>query len=185
MADQDKLGKIREKLGLIHLYCGDGKGKTTAAIGLAVRARGSGLNVLFVQFLKAGNSAELDPLRRLGVEVLSGQPTAKFIFQMTEEEKEEARVFNRQRLEDVIVRSQAGIDLLILDETLGAIATDMIDEDRLLDFLTGKPLRLELVLTGRDPSDRLLEAADYVSEVMMRKHPYETQGLGARPGIEF
>lgn len=185
MEQMKKINKIREKLGLVHLYCGDGKGKTTAAVGLSVRARGSGLGVLFVQFLKAGNSAELDPLRQLGVQVISGQPTSKFIFQMNEEERQEARVFNRQRLAEVREGIQEGVDLLVLDEILGAIATDMVDEDVLLDFIASKPPHLELVLTGRDPSSKLLEAADYVSEVVMRKHPYETQGLAARPGIEF
>ncbi|MDD3612119.1 MAG: cob(I)yrinic acid a,c-diamide adenosyltransferase, partial [Eubacteriales bacterium] len=74
---------IRENLGKIHLYAGDGKGKTTASVGLAVRANGSGLKVLFVQFLKSGDSAELKQLEKLGITVISGQPIKSFVFQMT------------------------------------------------------------------------------------------------------
>ena len=185
MATKESVEAIREQLGLVHLYCGDGKGKTSAAVGLAVRARGSGLSVLFVQFLKSGHSAELEPLRRLGVEVISGQPFQKFVFQMDEEEKSETRAFHGQRLADLIERSGKGLDLLILDEITGAIATGMIDEGQVVGFLRSKPDHLEVALTGRDPSAALLEAADYVSEVRMVKHPYETRGIQARPGIEY
>ncbi|HHX30215.1 MAG TPA: cob(I)yrinic acid a,c-diamide adenosyltransferase [Clostridiaceae bacterium] len=177
--------KIREQLGLVHLYTGDGKGKTTAAAGLAVRARGSGLSVLFVQFLKSGTSAELEPMRELGIEVVSGQPTGKFVFQMDEKEKEEARVFNEARFREAVIRSREEVDLLVFDEILGAIATGILGEGALLDFLKTKPKHLEVVLTGRDPSDELFLASDYVSEVMMRKHPYETSKTPARPGIEY
>ena len=90
--------KIRKGLGLIHLYTGDGKGKTTAAVGLAVSARARGLRVSFVQFLKDGNSAELEALRQLGIQVVSGQPTSKFVFQMNEEEKKVTRQVNCRRL---------------------------------------------------------------------------------------
>jgi cob(I)alamin adenosyltransferase len=177
--------RIREQLGLIHLYCGDGKGKTTASVGLAVRAKGSGLRVLFVQFLKSRQSGELGPLRDLGIEVVSGQPSGKFVFQMDEEEKAANRIFHRQRLADAVERSRAGIDLLVLDEILGAISTGMIDEEELISFLRTKPPHLELVLTGRDPSEKLIECADYISEVVMIKHPYEHSKMPARPGIEY
>ncbi|HQC49447.1 MAG TPA: cob(I)yrinic acid a,c-diamide adenosyltransferase, partial [Bacillota bacterium] len=88
MAKQENsIEKIREWLGLVHIYCGDGKGKTTASAGLAVRARGHGLNVLLTQFLKSGTSGELEPLRSLGVEVISGSYSQKFVFMMNAEEK--------------------------------------------------------------------------------------------------
>lgn len=185
MEQNNQIKQIRSELGLVHLYCGDGKGKTTAAAGLTLRAKGRGLNVLFVQFLKYGTSAELDPLRKLGIEVVSGQPSGKFVFQMDDGEKAETRAFNQQRLLDVIERSRDGIDLLVLDEILGAIATDMVDERDVLAFLNTKPEHLEVVLTGRDPSDALIDAADYVSEMVMRKHPYETSRVHARQGIEY
>lgn len=185
MDDNNQIEQIRNSLGLVHIYCGDGKGKTTAAAGLAIRAKGRGLNVLFVQFLKKSNSGELDSLRELGVEVVSGQPYGKFVFRMDDSEKAETRAFNQQRLKDVIERSREGIDLLIFDEILVAITLDMVDEQDVLAFLDSKPEHLEVVLTGRGPSDAMLDIADYVSEVVMRKHPYETSGLIARQGIEF
>ncbi|MGI6157739.1 MAG: cob(I)yrinic acid a,c-diamide adenosyltransferase [Saccharofermentanales bacterium] len=178
------LDPIRQKLGLIHIYCGDGKGKTTASIGLSVRARGRDLNVRFVQFLKTGTSAELDQLRKLGVDVISGQLQNKFIFQMTEEEKQATKAFFEERLQDVIDDADQ-YDLIVLDEIMGAIATGIIDEQDVLDFLDTKPEHTEVVLTGRDPSEVLRAKADYVSEVMMRKHPYETSGMQGRAGIEF
>ncbi|NLA96392.1 MAG: cob(I)yrinic acid a,c-diamide adenosyltransferase [Clostridiaceae bacterium] len=185
MKHDDYLDRVRSQLGLVHLYCGDGKGKTTAATGIAVRAKGLGLNVLFVQFLKSGTSAELDSLRRLGIEIMSGQPTGKFVFQMNEQEKAATRDYHGRRLADAMARSREGIDLLILDEILGAIATGMVDEAAVTGFLKTKPTRLEVVLTGRDPSGELLTHADYVSEVVMRKHPFESSGTPARPGIEY
>ncbi|MFA5586076.1 MAG: cob(I)yrinic acid a,c-diamide adenosyltransferase [Saccharofermentanales bacterium] len=185
MNHQDRLSKIRENLGLIHLICGDGKGKTTAAAGLAVRARGSGLSVRFVQFLKGGTSAELGPLKDLGIDVRSGQPSGKFVFQMDEQEKAMTRDFHQKRLADAFEDSKEGTDLLVLDEILGALATGMVDESDLLALLESKPANLEVVLTGRDPSGALLAKADYVSEVVMRKHPYETSRTPARPGIEY
>ena len=185
MNSSDYLERARQQLGLVHIYCGDGKGKTTAATGLAVRAKGLGLNVLFVQFLKSGNSSELGALRKLDIEVVSGQPTGKFVFQMNPEEKAVSRAFNQQRLVEVVKRSRQGLDLLILDEILGALSTGMVDEEDLVSFLKSKPDHLEVVLTGRDPSDQLLACADYVSEITMVKHPYESSKTPARPGIEY
>lgn len=178
--------KMIEKLGRIHLYAGDGKGKSTAVTGLAARARGRGLDVLFVQFLKSGNSAELESLRKLGVAVESGQPSARFVFQMNEEEKAETRAFFTQRLDDAFDRlEEEDINLLVLDEIMGAISTGMVDEDRLVERLASRPPHVEVALTGRDPSDRLIDLADYYSEIRMRKHPFETEGLAGRAGIEF
>ncbi|MGI6507908.1 MAG: cob(I)yrinic acid a,c-diamide adenosyltransferase [Saccharofermentanales bacterium] len=185
MTKQGKsIEKIREQLGLIHIYCGDGKGKTTASAGLAVRACGRGLNVLLTQFLKSGTSGELEPLRSLGVEIISGSYSQKFVFTMNDEEKAETRRRCETQFHEAIERSREGIDLLILDEVMGAIATGMLDEQEVIDFLQTKPPNLEVVLTGRDPSQTLIDLADYVSEVVMRKHPYETSGLIGRVGIE-
>ncbi len=176
---------IREKLGKLHLYAGDGKGKTTAAAGLAVRASGNGLKVLFVQFLKSGKSAELQQMEKLGISVVSGQPFTKFVFQMNAEEKQESREFFEHRLEEVFNKAAADYDLLVLDEVLGAISTEMVAEERLLELLQSKPGQLEVVVTGRDPSARLIAQSDYYTEMKMHKHPYESEGLGARAGIEY
>ncbi|MGI6091003.1 MAG: cob(I)yrinic acid a,c-diamide adenosyltransferase [Saccharofermentanales bacterium] len=176
----------KSKLGLIHIYSGDGKGKTTACVGLAVRATGRGLRVWFVQFLKSGKSAEIEMLEKLGVHTISGQPTNKFTFIMTPEELAAAKEFNTRRLHEAAAAAHAGeMDLLILDEVMGSISAGILEEQDVLDFLKSKPEHLEVAMSGRGPSPALQEIADYHTECMMRKHPYETSGLSGRAGIEF
>ena len=173
------------KQGMIHLYWGEGKGKTTAAMGLAVRARGSGMPVLVVQFLKDGASSELEPLRALGAQVLSGKSGTKFVFQMTEEEKAEVRALQTGHLHRAAAWVQEHPDgLLVLDEALSAWQKEMLDRDLLRRLVEEKPEGLEAVLTGRDPADWMHEAADYSTEMRCHKHPYK-KGVPARRGIEF
>lgn len=170
--------------GLIHIYCGDGKGKTTAAIGLAVRAAGSGKKVLLLQFFKDGKSSEFSALAHVpGIETVPQTRTFGFSWTLTPEEKEEARSYYAGLLEEAFRRA-GGFDLLVLDEAMSACTTGMIDEARLLALLAGKPAELEVVLTGRNPSQALLDAADYVTEMKKIKHPYE-RGVAARKGIEY
>ncbi|MDO5033750.1 MAG: cob(I)yrinic acid a,c-diamide adenosyltransferase [Eubacteriales bacterium] len=177
-------GHAQDK-GYIHLYAGDGKGKTTAAVGLAIRAAARGWKVLFAQFLKSGNSAELKILdQQAEVKILSGQQIKKFTFAMTPEELAIATAETTGRLEDIVSRADA-FDLVVLDEALGAVGAGLLPADLLTDFMSQKPAHLELVVTGRDPSPRMIELSDYYSEVCMRKHPYETEGLNARPGVEY
>lgn len=175
-----------EHFGLIHVYCGEGKGKTTAAIGLAVRAAGYGKRVVFVQFLKDGHSGELKSLNRLPeIKCISGQLYSKFSFQMTEEEKSQTKKLHEQHFAKALALIAAGpVDLLVLDEVLGAIETKMFTEKLLIDFLQTKPATLEVVLTGRKPSEPVMVLADYISEIKCLRHPYE-QGISARQGIEF
>ena len=167
--------------GLVHLYCGDGKGKTTAAMGLALRALGQGMRVVEVQFLKNGTSGELDPLKKLGAAVYSGQPGAKFTFQMNAEEKAQATKENNARLAEAL---QQPCDLLILDEICAARNSGMVDEALAKQAVLERPQHREVVLTGRNPETWMVEAADYITEMQPRRHPYE-QGIPARKGIEF
>lgn len=167
--------------GLVHLYWGDGKGKTTAAIGLAVRALGRGLRVAIVQFLKDGGSGELAPLRRLGAAVYSGMSGTKFVFQMTEEEKAKARTLHTELLRQALA---GPCDLLVLDEACAACQLEMVDQALLQKAVLERPAGREVVLTGRDPADWMLQAADYATEMRCHKHPYE-QGVAARRGVEF
>lgn len=170
--------------GLIHIYCGDGKGKTTAAMGLAVRCAGSGRKVLILQFLKDGKSSEFASLSHVpGIEVIPQTKTFGFTWTLTPEEKAEAAAYYSGLLEDAFRRAP-DFDLLILDEALGACTTGMADESRLLSLLDGRPEPLEVVLTGRDPSQALQDRADYVTEMKMVKHPFE-KGVSAREGIEY
>lgn len=167
--------------GLVHLYCGDGKGKTTAAMGLALRALGQGMQVVVVQFLKNGTSGELEPLKKLGAAVYSGQPGAKFTFQMNAEEKALATKENNARLAEAL---QQPCDLLILDEICAARNSGMVDEALAKQAVLERPQHREVVLTGRNPEAWMVEAADYITEMQPRRHPYE-QGIPARKGIEF
>ena len=174
------------KQGYIHVYCGDGKGKTTCATGLAVRCAGAGGRVLWFQFLKKDTSSERNALKLIpGIDLLSGYEKMKFTFQMTEEEKKEAKEFYQYKFEQIVQTVVAGTyDLLILDEVIGAIGTDMIEENMILDFLKTRPECLEVVLTGRNPSATLLQLADYVSDIQKVKHPYDL-GKPARKMIEW
>ena len=171
-------------LGLVHIYCGDGKGKTTAAIGLAVRCEVSGRRVLLLQFLKDGTSSEFASLCHVpGIKVIPQTRTFGFSWTLSDEEKVEARVYYSGLLEKAFQQC-AGVGLLVLDEALGACTAGMLDESRLLALLEARPRGLEAVLTGRDPSQALLDAADYVTEMRKIKHPY-SRGIAAREGIEY
>ena len=179
-------GDLYMENGRIHIYCGDGKGKTTAAVGLAVRASGSGKKVLFLQFLKGEESGERQALRLLpGVTVYPNPEHIKFSFQMTEAEKDEVRAANDHRFKDAAIEAiEKGCDLLILDEAIGALQTGLLSRALVLFYLRTKPKGLEIVLTGRDPDQELMELADYISEVKKLRHPFD-QGEQARQGIEW
>lgn len=167
--------------GLMHLYWGEGKGKTTAAMGLAVRALGQGLRVTVVQFLKSGTSGELESLRRLGATVYSGKVGNHFFSRMSPEE----RMQNRKLYSSFLTEELGNPgDLLILDEACGAWEYDIVDRDLLRRVVEKRPPGQEVVLTGRHPADWMFEAADYSTEMRCHRHPYE-QGIAARKGVEF
>lgn len=171
--------------GLIHIYCGDGKGKTTAAVGLAVRCVGRGNKVLLVQFLKSRDSGELYSLAKLpDIEVMRGKESKKFTFQMNEEEKHALLIEHNKMFEQVLAKiKNGGYSLLILDEVIGALNAKVFEMPKLIEFLRHKPENLEVVLTGRNPAPELVEIADYVSEMRKVKHPMDN-GIMAREGIE-
>lgn len=169
--------------GLVHIYTGDGKGKTTAAIGLSVRARGAGFRVLFAQFMKGRDTAELAPMRQLGIEIHRTSELTKFLPAMSEEERH--AYSDSQRCSLQYARENAArFDLIVLDEIVSAITTDMVELDDVVSFLTEKPKELEVVLTGRDAPEAIRAVADYISTISAEKHPYDA-GILARPGIEY
>lgn len=170
--------------GRIHIYYGDGKGKTTAAVGLAVRAAGSGLKVLFFQFLKDNSSNERKILEALpGVTCLPGREPVKFVSKMNGDERIEFRHYNNKAL-DEIIKFCGPFDMLILDEVLCALNLEVLSEEKLISFIQHKPRGLEIVMTGPRLPDNLLEMADYVTEVRKVKHQFDL-GRSARKGIEF
>lgn len=170
----------------IHIYTGDGKGKTSASVGLAVRHAGQGGKVLFGQFLKNGNSGELEGLKHIpGITLFPCTEQFGFSFMMNDEQKKEAVSCYSAYLQEVLEKAvSGGYSLLILDEAIAAYNLHFYDTQMLLDFLENRPDTLEVVLTGRDPADELMELADYVSEIRKIKHPFDA-GLPARKGIEW
>lgn len=174
------------ELGLIHIYCGDGKGKTTAAMGLGMRAVGRQKKVLLTQFLKDNETGELNSIEKLGndFEVFKGAPVKKFFKFMSEEEQRETKREHEERFSKVTKKAvEENFDLLILDEIIASTNLDLIPLSEVINFLEKKPKGLEVVLTGRNPNEKLVELADYVSEIKAVKHPYE-KGIGSRIGIE-
>lgn len=169
---------------MLHIYCGDGKGKTTCSMGLAVRAAGHGRKVVVAQFLKSGNSGERAVLEQLPtVNCIPVPGTMKFTFLMNEQEKADTRaqmaaIFSRA--------AELGreSDLLVLDELCSAISTGMVPLEEVLAFLDSRPESLEVVITGRDPAPELQERADYITEMRKIKHPFD-KGVNAREGIEW
>jgi len=173
--------------GQTHIYFGDGKGKTTAALGLALRAAGCDKNVVIVHFLKDWNCGELSSLERLSkVTVFRGKSSGgTFIRDMSEEEIAATKAIHDQNLKKAIELQENGLcDLLVLDEAIDAYQLGVLDTELFEGLLYNKPAPLELVITGHSPKAELLEAADYVTEMVKRKHPYDL-GVPARRGVEF
>ena len=170
--------------GCVHIYCGDGKGKTTCVMGLSLRAAGSGKKVLLHQFLKDNSSSERNIIDKTeGITVVPGRKMDKFTFQMTAEELDALNEANDAVLQDII-RMAPDYDMLVLDESVYAIDKGLLTEKPLLDFLKNRPEHLEVVLSGRNPSGELSALADYISEIRKVKHPFD-QGLSSRKGIEW
>lgn len=173
--------------GLIHIYTGEGKGKTTAAIGLGIRAYGQGLKVLMVQFLKGWATGEMKVIGSLGpgFQLFQYKKDDKFTWGMTEKEmkgmKGEMRI-GLNYTNDAVRSGQW--DLIIMDEIMAAVNCGFLPLEEVVKLVKSKPPKLELVLTGRDASSQLMELADYVSEINARKHPME-KGIMAREGIEY
>lgn len=175
----------RKGTGLIHIYFGNGKGKTTTGMGLVTRAAGYGYKVLLYQFMKNNRTSERRILEKVeNITIVNGLEQEKFSFQMTEEEKKERlRYYNEQFCKVTELAVSGDYDVLFLDETIYTVSAGLLDESLVLDFLKKKPDKLEVILTGNTPSDAMLEAADYVSEIRKIKHPFD-QGQGSRMGIE-
>lgn len=171
---------------MVHIYCGDGKGKTTAALGLALRAAGSGMQVHFLQFLKGSETSELASLSKIGnIRVLRCDRDYGFAFRMTDEQKRQITACHNRMLRAARERLAAGVtDLLVLDEFCAAYSLQLIDRQLADALVLAFPAERELVLTGRDPEQKFLDRADYISEIRSVKHPYEN-GIAARRGIEY
>ena len=175
------------KKGLVHIYTGDGKGKTTASLGLAFRGIGCGLRVNMIQFLKTWDTGEVACAKRLSEQfkIWNFESKHGFINEMNEVQKAKLQLEINKAMEFAKECALNGeSDILILDEIFGAVSNGMVSTEQILELIILKAENTELVLTGRNAPECIVEAADYVSKIDMIKHPYE-QGIGPRKGIEF
>ena len=164
---------------MLHLIIGKGKGKTSAAVGMAIRAAGHGKKVIFTQFMKDGSSGEIEILRSAeNIEVVLPAEHYGFFSKMTEQQKAAAARCYEEMLERL---TGSETFLIVLDEALHALKKGLIQKEQLLKLLEKD---CEIVLTGYDPPEYLMERADYVSEICKRRHPFD-RGITAREGVEY
>lgn len=175
------------KKGLIQVYTGNGKGKTTAAVGQAIRALGRGFKVIVVQWLKNGQSGEVPVLKKLGIEVVvwGGEYGKKMITGTPLKDRYTIQKESESFLNQVIEKIRNHhYDLVIFDEINVAIKSGLIEEEKFLNWLRNKPYSLEVILTGREASPEILSQADLVTEMKNIKHPYD-KGTKMRKGVEY
>jgi cob(I)alamin adenosyltransferase len=175
-----------KKKGLILVNTGNGKGKTTAALGMALRAWGQGMRVLIIQFIKGGwKYGELKAAEKLTPDFEIRQMGEGFIKGEDDSSLDEHCLAARQALETAKREIAAGKhDLIVLDEVLYAINYGLVKLEDVLEILNQKPEKLHLVLTGRNAPPQIIERADLVTEMREVKHPF-TQGVAAQKGIEY
>ncbi len=174
--------------GLVHVYTGDGKGKTTASLGLGMRACGAGFKVLMIQFLKDTPCGELESVSAFGekFKLMRFQKGQKgFIWEMSEEERRELEKETREGLDFAKGALKSGeYDMVILDEIFGCLGNMLITEQDILKLIQEKNENVELVLTGRNAPESICRASHYVTEMRAQKHPLYS-GISARRGIEY
>jgi len=179
-----KMPKLRLEKGMVHVYTGSGKGKTSAAFGLALRAIGNGLKVFVIQFIKGGfEYGELQTVKLLPNLELRAFGRGKFISQMPPSEEDIKLAREAFELAKKTVKD-GDFDVVILDEINVAMDLKLIKVDEVLDLIRNKPKHVELVLTGRNAPSEIIEVADLVTEMREVKHPY-TLGVQPRKGIEY
>jgi cob(I)alamin adenosyltransferase len=171
------------KKGLIHVYTGDGKGKTTAAIGLGVRATGDGLKVYMIQFMKGRRYSELDALAQLSNFTVVQFGRDEFV---SKQKPEQIDIdLARKGLAHAKEVLQKGVyDVVILDEINVAVDYKLLSVQDVVKLIESKPEKVELVLTGRYASPEIIKRADLVSEILEIKHPYQ-KGVQSRKGIDW
>ena len=169
--------------GYIHVYTGPGKGKTTAALGLGLRAVGAGLKVYMIQFMKGRNYSELNSIKKLSNFTFSQYGRDEFV------SKEKPEQIDIKLAQEGFLHAKDAInngkyDMIILDEINVAVDYNLISLKDVIKLIEQKPEKLELVLTGRYAHPELVRLADIVTEMLEIKHPYQ-HGIKARKGIDF
>jgi len=174
------------KKGLIQVYTGEGKGKTTAAVGLACRARGYNLKVCYIYFHKQPDRfgyGELKSLRKLGVNVFGfAKKHPHFYKKINSADIHKECLKGIKFIKRIFERDE--YDLLILDEILISLRDGFLEEKELLDLFGFKPENLEIILTGRGATQKIIKKVDLVSEIKKIKHPFD-YGIKGRKGIEY
>ena len=169
--------------GLIHIYTGDGKGKTTAAVGLCYRAALRGYKVGFTSFMKDFSSGEC--ICENIFTIFKFTPFEGFLPQMSPSQIDEAKKEANAHLKEIFnIALTERYDLIALDEVLVAAQCGIVDKELLIGLLKNKPDFLEVVMTGHDCPEELFKYGDYISEIKAVRHPYE-KGITARKGIEY
>lgn len=188
---------------MIHLYSGEGRGKTSIAVGTAIRMAGAGKKVIFAQFMKSGESSEIKVLAALpDVEICRVPEEFPFYNQMSEEQRGRITTYHNAILNHVIdevqcyrheeERKNAAAGevvtkpelLVVLDEITYPVSWGLVDIPLVNRFLKELPEPVELILTGQNPSEQMIASSDYWSELSMKRHPYES-GVMAREGVEY
>jgi len=175
---------MKEELGLVQVYTGDGKGKTTAALGLALRAAGHGLRTYIGQFMKGQDYGELEALKRLSPPITIeqfGLPGFVHVEQTTAEDVALAHA-GLERVRQALHSGE--YDIVVMDEVNVALFFELLTVDEVLSVVEGRPPGVELVLTGRRAPEEIVVRADLVTEMREIKHPFQ-QGIKARRGIEY
>lgn len=171
--------------GLVEIYTGNAKGKSTASFGLALRAAGHGYQVRIVQFMKTGNYGENKSFSKLApdVQIVSyGQKGFIKVGEPSQKDIDLAREALAKAEEWMLAEDT---DIMILDEVNNALFFQLLTVDEVLAFMDKKPANVELVMTGRNAPEAIQERADYVTEMREVKHPFTTSGQDSRKGIEF
>jgi cob(I)alamin adenosyltransferase len=174
---------IRTGLGMVHVITGDGKGKTTSALGMSLRGVGRGLRVCIVQFMKGYDYGEIIAAGTIENLDIKQFGRAEFVNKNMPENVDVQEAVNALKYARDVLQS-GKYDILILDEVNVAIDFNLIELDSVIELVKERPENMELVLTGRNAPKELIEVADYVSEVREVKHPFQ-KGVQARKGIEF
>ena len=171
---------------MIHAYYGDGKGKSTAAAGAALRAAGNRMRVMYVQFLKTENTGERLALQSIdGINLTSCPLELKFTYEMDDRERQQVSMMYRGIFERAVsITLSNRYDMIVLDEVFDVINEGMLSEGSVFEFISNAPNNIEIIMTGRKPPKRFIDAADYVTEFKKHKHPYD-RGIQARKGIEY
>lgn len=169
--------------GYIHVYTGPGKGKTTAALGLGIRAAGAGLKVHMIQFMKGRRYSELNSLEKITNFTFSQHGRDEFVNKENPEQVDIDLAQEGFKHARVLIKNNKH-DVIILDEINVAVDFKLVDLDDVLELVKNKPEKLELVLTGRYAHPEIVKMADYVTEMLAIKHPYQ-QGVQARKGVDY